>query len=161
VVIESARSFVDEENAVVLLKAPEGGTGAVDVTVVVRNSSGQEARQTFRVNVTPDAIDSPPFLADIPELRTRVDTPLSYQLQAIDVEDVASARYLGQADLAANGLPVPVQANPNLQYRVDFVSGLLTITPANGITGRHFLTVATAVSVTAVDYQVVAVTIEP
>jgi len=161
VTIESARSFVDQENAVVLLKAPEGVTGAADVTVIVRNESGQETRQTFRVNVTPDNIDSPPFLADIPELRTRVDTPLSYQLQAIDVEDSLSARYLGQADLASNGLPVPVQANPNLQYRVDFITGLLTITPTNGLTGRHFITVATAVSVTAVDYQVVPVVIEP
>ena len=161
VVIESARSFVDEENAVVLLKAPEGATGAADVTVVVRNESGQETRQTFRVNVTPDAIDSAPFLADIPELRTRVDTPVSYQLQAIDVEDSVSARYLDQTGLASNSLAVPVQANANLQYRVDFTTGLLTITPTSGLTGRQLLTVATGVSVTAVDYQVVVVVIEP
>jgi cyclophilin family peptidyl-prolyl cis-trans isomerase len=161
VTIESARSFVDEENAVVLLKAPEGATGAVDVTVVVRNASGQEARETFRVNVVPDTIDSAPFLADIPELRTRLNTPLSYQLQAIDVEDRSTARYLDQTGLAANGLSVPVQTDPNLQYRVDFTTGLLTITPTNGITGRQFLTVATGVSVNAVDYQVVPVIIEP
>ncbi len=86
VAIETARSFVDEENAVVMLKAPEGATGAADLTVVIRNAAGQETRQTVRVNVTPDSIDSAPFLADIPEQRTRVDTPLSYQLQAIDVE---------------------------------------------------------------------------
>jgi cyclophilin family peptidyl-prolyl cis-trans isomerase len=161
VVIESARSFVDEENAVVLLKAPEGATGAADVTVVVRDPSGQEARQTFRVNVTPDNIDSPPFLAGIPELRTRVDRPLSYQLQAIDVEDATSARFLDETGLAANGLAVPVQANPNLRYQVDFTTGLMTVTPTNGLTGRHFVTVATGVSVNAVDYQVVPIVIEP
>jgi len=161
VVIDSARSFVDEENAVVLLKAPEGATGAADVTVIIRNESGQEARQTFRVNVTPDTIDSAPFLADIPELATRVDTPLSYQLQAIDVEDSTSARYLDQTGLASNGLAVPVQASPNLQYRVDFTTGLLTITPTSGLTGRHLITVATGVSVNAVDYQVVTVVINP
>jgi cyclophilin family peptidyl-prolyl cis-trans isomerase len=160
VTIESARSFVDDENAVILLKAPEGATGAANVTVIVRNESGQEVRQTFRVNVSPDNIDSPPFLADIPELRTRVDTPLSYQLQAVDVEG-DPARFLDQNSLASHGLPVPVPANPRLRYSVDFNSGLLTITPTNGLTGRHFLSVATAVSVTAVDYQVVAVTIEP
>jgi cyclophilin family peptidyl-prolyl cis-trans isomerase len=160
VVIESARSFVDEENAVVLLKAPEGATGAADVTVVVRNASGQETRQTFRVNVTPDTIDSAPFLADIPELTTRVDTPLSYQLQAIDVEG-SPALFLDQTGLASNGLAVPVQANSNLQYRVDFNTGLLTITPTSGLTGRHFITVATGVSPLAVDYQVVPVVIEP
>ncbi len=160
VAIESARSFIDEENAVVRLKAPEGATGAVDVTVIVRNASGQEARQTFRVNVSPDTVDSPPFLADIPELRTRVDTPLSYQLQAFDVEDGTSARFLDQTGLATNGLAVPVQANANLQYRVDFTTGLVTITPTNGLTGRQLITVATGVSVNAIDYQVEAVTIE-
>ncbi len=161
VVIEQARSFIDEENAVVLLKAPEGTTGAADLTVVIRNAAGQETRQTVRVNVTPDNIDSAPFLADIPELRTRVDTPLSYQLQAIDAENDTSARFLDQSSLTSNGLPVPVQANPNLQYSVDFVSGLLTVTPTNGLTGRHLISVATGASPRAVDYQVVPVVIEP
>ncbi|HJS75525.1 MAG TPA: peptidylprolyl isomerase, partial [Vicinamibacteria bacterium] len=160
VVIEQARSFLDEENAVVLLKAPEGATGAADLTVVVRDAAGQETRQTVRVNVTPDNIDSAPFLADIPEQRTAVDTAISYQLQAIDVEGTP-ANFLDQTGLAQNGLAVPVQADANLQYRVDFNTGLLTITPTNGLSGRHFLTVATGVSVNAVDYQVVPVLIEP
>jgi cyclophilin family peptidyl-prolyl cis-trans isomerase len=160
VVMEQVRSFVDEENAVLLLKAPEGATGAVDVTLVVRNERRQEARRTFRVNVTPDTIDSPPFLVDIPEISTRVDTPLTYQLEAVDAEG-SPARFLDQNTLAANGLPVPVQAPRGLSYAVDFNTGLLTITPSNGLTGRHFITVATAVAVTAVDYQVVPVVIEP
>ncbi|MGH9335503.1 MAG: peptidylprolyl isomerase, partial [Vicinamibacteria bacterium] len=144
VTMESVRSFVDEENAVLLLKAPEGATGAADVTVIVRNDRGQEARHTFRVNVTPDTFDAPPFLADIPELLTRIDTPISYQLQAIDAEG-NPARYLDQSTLAGNGLRVPVQAPSDLQYSVDFDTGLLTITPRNGLSGRHFISVATAV----------------
>jgi cyclophilin family peptidyl-prolyl cis-trans isomerase len=160
VVMETVRSFVDGENAVLLLKAAEGATGAVDVTVTVANERGQEARQTFRVQVAADTIDSPPFLADIPELTTRVDTTLTYELQAIDVEGHA-ARYLDQTALSFNGLPVPVVAPGDLRYSVNFDTGLLTITPANGLTGRHFFTVATAVSPGAVDYQVVAIGIEP
>jgi cyclophilin family peptidyl-prolyl cis-trans isomerase len=160
VVMERVRSFLDQENGVLLLKAPEGATGAADVTVVVRNEREQEARRTFRVNVTPDTIDSPPFLADVPELVTRIDTPLSYQLEAIDVEG-NPARFLDQNTLAANGLSVPVTAPPGLSYSVDFNTGLLTITPTNGLAGRHFITVATAVATNAVDYQVVPVVIEP
>jgi cyclophilin family peptidyl-prolyl cis-trans isomerase len=160
VTIELARSFIDDENAVVMLKAPEGATGAADLTVVVRNAAGQETRQTVRVNVTPDNIDGAPFLADIPELQTRAGTPLSYQLQAIDVEGTP-AHFLDQTGLTSNGLPVPAQANTNLQYRVDFNTGLVTITPSNGLTGRQQITVATGVSVNAVDYQVVTVVIEP
>jgi len=156
VVMTSVRSFVDVENAVVLLKAPEGATGAADVTVTVRNERGQEAHQTFRVNVTPDTVDSPPFLADIPEITTSVDTPVTYQLQAIDVEG-NPAHFLDERTLAGNGLAVPLQADPNLQYSVDFDTGLLTVTPVNGLTGLHYLTVATAVTVDNVDYQVVSV----
>jgi cyclophilin family peptidyl-prolyl cis-trans isomerase len=160
VIMKSVRSFVDEENAVLMLKAPEGATGASDVTVTVRNERGQEAHRTFRVDVTPDTIDSPPFLADIPEIATKVDAPVSYQLRAIDVEG-NPAHFLDQSTLAANGLPVPLEADRDLHYRVDFDTGLLTVTPVNGLTGRHFLTVATAVTTDAVDYQIVSVVIEP
>jgi DNA-binding protein len=160
VVMEQARSFVDEENAVLLLKAPEGASGAVDVTVTVRNERGQEVRETFRVQVIPDVIDSPPFLADVPELVTKVDTQFTYQLQAIDVEG-NGARFLDQNGLSANGLSIPVVAHADLRYVVDFETGLLTVTPTNGLTGRHAISVATAISTSAVDYQVVPVIIEP
>jgi cyclophilin family peptidyl-prolyl cis-trans isomerase len=146
VVMDSVRSFLDEENAVVMLKAPEDTTGAVDVTVVARNELGQEARQTFRVEVTPDTVNGAPFLADIPELQTAVDTPITYQLVALDAEGDPS-HSLDQTALAGNGLPVPVRADPNMEYSVDFDTGLLSITPKNGISGRHFVTVATAVSI--------------
>jgi len=158
VVMESVRSFIDTENAVLMLKAPEGAMGAVDVTVTVRNEAGTESSQTFRVNVIPDAINSPPFLADIPVITTPVNTPITYQLVAIDVEGDA-ARFLDQNGMTANGLRVPVVANPNLQYIVDFDTGLMTITPTNGLTGRQLVSVATAVSASAVDYQVVPVVI--
>lgn len=160
VVIESAESFIDEQNGVLMLKAPEGTSGAVDVTVTARNASGQEASRTFRVNVTPDTVNSPPFLADIPEIVTRVDTPVTYQLEALDVEG-DTAKFLDQNSLSSNGLPVPVIAHPNLVHIVDFESGLLTINPTNGLTGSYPISVATAVSVNAVDYQVVTVVIEP
>jgi hypothetical protein len=54
-----------------------------------------------------------------------------------------------------------LQAPADLQYSVDFNSGLLTVTPTRGITGRHQISVATAVSVSAVDYQLITVVIEP
>ncbi len=158
VVMETVRSFKDDKNAVLMLKAPEGQTGAVDVTVTVRNEVGQEFFQTFRVNVTPDTVNSHPFLADIPTITTRVNTPATYQLEAIDVEGNPSF-FLDQNAMAANNLAVPVQAHADLNYSVDFNSGLLTITPTNGLTGNHAIAVATAASQNAIDYQVVDVTI--
>jgi len=82
------------------------------------------------------------------------------QLQAVDVEG-DPAFYLDEQTLANNGLPVPVVSSSNLDYRVDFQTGLLTITPRNGVTGVERITVATAVQAVAVDYQVLTVTIEP
>jgi len=158
VVMESVSTFVDTQNAVLMLKAPEGATGAVDVTVTVQNSAGASTSQTFRVNVTPDTIDSPPFLADIPDLTTPVDTQVTHQLVAIDAEGNA-ASYLDQTTMTSNGLPVPVQAPLSLQYSVDFNTGLMTILPASGLSGVVRVSVATAVSLNAVDYQVVTVII--
>ena len=156
VVMESVSTFVDTQNAVLMLKAPEAATGAVDVTVTVQNSSGASTSQTFRVNVTPDTIDSPPFLADIPELTTPIDTDVTYQLVAIDVEG-NPAFYLDQAAMTSNGLPVPVQAPLSMSYTVDFNTGLLTVFPTAGISGPQRISVATAVSLNSVDYQVVTV----
>lgn len=158
VVIESAETFIDEQNGVVMLKAPEGSTGAVDVTIIARNESGQESQQTFRVDVTPDTSNGQPFLSDVPILRTAVDTPLLYQLEAQDAEG-DPALYLDQNGMSANGLGVAVVADPNLIYVVDFETGQLSIGPTNGISGTYQLSVATAVSVLAVDYQVITVEI--
>ena len=158
VVMESVSTFVDTQNAVLMLKAPEGATGAVDVTVTVQNSSGTSTSQTFRVNVIPDTINSPPFLADIPEITTPIDTDVTYQLVAIDTEG-DPAFYLDQQSMSANGLPIPVSAPLSMQYTVDFDTGLLTVSPRNGISGVQRISVATAVSPNAVDYQVVRVVV--
>ncbi|GMR23620.1 MAG: hypothetical protein BMS9Abin37_2066 [Acidobacteriota bacterium] len=158
VVMESVSTFVDTQNAVLMLKAPEGATGAADVTVTVQNSSGASTSQTFRVNVTPDTIDSPPFLADFPDITTPVDTDVSYQLVAIDVEG-NPAFYLDQVTMASNGLSVPVSAPLSMQYTVDFNTGLMTVFPKSGLSGVFRFSVATAVSPNAVDYQVVRVVV--
>ena len=158
VVMESVSTFVDTQNAVLMLKAPEGATGAVDVTVTVQNSSGTSTSQTFRVNVTPDTINSPPFLADIPEITTPIDTDVTYQLVAIDTEG-DPAFYLDQQSMSANGLPIPVSAPLSMQYTVNSDTGLLTVSPRNGISGVQRISVATAVSLNAVDYQVVRVVV--
>ncbi len=160
VVMESVESFTDTQNAVLMLKAPEGATGAVDITVTVRNASGAETQQTFRVNVTPDLVNSPPFLEDIEPIATPVNTAVTYQLVARDTEG-DPALFLDENSMAANGLQVPVVANDNLQYVVDFNTGLMTVTPTNGLIGRHLISVATAANASAVDYQVVPVVIGP
>ncbi len=160
VVMASVEVFFDNENAVLMLAAPEGTTGTDVVTITVRNQSGQEVQQSFQVDVQPDFTNSAPFLADIPPLSTSVNTPITYQLQAIDVEG-DPAFFLDETTLAGNGLQVPVLAPADLVYSVEFETGVLTVTPTNGLVGEHFISVATAFSADAVDYQVVQVIIGP
>jgi hypothetical protein len=56
---------------------------------------------------------------------------------------------------------VPQFSDPDLDYRVDFNTGVVTVTPKNGLTGVTHVTVATAANPSAADYQVVPITIEP
>jgi VCBS repeat-containing protein len=86
VVMRDVQILVDRENAVLMLKAPEGASGQVDVTVTVREPSGRTHARTFRVTVAPDTFNGGPFLEDIPEIRTTVNTPVQFELRAIDVE---------------------------------------------------------------------------
>jgi len=161
VVMESVEIFVDNENAVLMLKAPENTSGNADITVTVTDDVGVQSQVTFHVTVQPDTINSAPFLADIPAITTDVDTQVIFQLESLDAEG-DSAFYLDEVALADNFLPVPVMSHDDLDYEVVFSgddAGRVTVTPKNGLTGTFFITVATAVSVNAVDYQVVPITI--
>jgi hypothetical protein len=90
----------------------------------------------------------------------KVDTPHSFTLEAIDVEG-HPARFLDQDTLAGNGLQVPVTAHPDLVYAVGFETGVVTLTPRNGLSGVQAFTVATGVLASAIDYQVVSIRLEP
>ncbi len=160
VVMESVRIFKDNQNAVLMLSAPEGTSGQATVTVTATSPDGAQMSRTFLVAVSPDTVDSDPFLADIPPVTTQVDTPVTLQLRAIDVEGDA-AFFLDEAGLDSNGLPVLASAHADLDYTVDFDTGSVTVTPRNGLQGVHSITVATARFITAVDSQVVPITIEP
>jgi cyclophilin family peptidyl-prolyl cis-trans isomerase len=87
VVMHDVQIIVDQENAVLMLKAPEGASGEADVTVTVRDPSGLTHSRTFRVTVEPDTFNGGPFLEDIAEVRTTVNTPVEFELRASDVEE--------------------------------------------------------------------------
>ncbi len=160
VVMQPVRIFKDNQNAVLMLAAAEGASGQATVTVTASSPDGAQISRTFLVTVSPDTVDSDPFLADIPPVSTKVDTPVTFQLSAIDVEGDA-AFFLDEAGLDSNGVPVPARAHADLVYTVDFDTGVVTVTPRNGLQGVHSITVATARFATALDYQVVPITIEP
>lgn len=160
VVIDSAEILFDHHNGVLMLKAPEGYTGCADITVAAIDLEGHRVEQTFNVMVEPDQTDSNPFLADIPPIQTIIDTPVSFQLTAIDVEaDIAC--FLDEETLDYYGLYVPVRAHPDLYYEVDFYTGDVMVMPTNGLVGTHPITVGTGLYEDAIDYQTVWITIVP
>ncbi|MHB0957288.1 MAG: Ig-like domain-containing protein [Pirellulaceae bacterium] len=84
--IESVTIFNDVENGLLVLKAAEGASGEADITVTVTDASGNQFVETFHVTVAPDPYDGGPYLADIPTVRTTMNSPATFVLSAIDVE---------------------------------------------------------------------------
>ena len=174
--ISSFEIFTDNQNGVLMLSAPEGTTGSATITVVVTDGNGGTATQTFNVNVTPDLEDNPPYLEDIDlgglnQLQTAVDTPTTLQLTAVDIEG-DSVLFLDEQGLLDRNQLVPQNAPADLDVSVDPTTGLVTITPMNGLRGQHSFTVAVAAADTnfmpgfgepapRVDYQVVDILIGP
>jgi len=158
VVIEQAHIFTDTQDAVLMIKAPEGASGTAGVIVTATDAAGESTQQEIIVHVSPDQVNSPPFLADIPPLSTPLNTPLTFQLEAIDVEG-DPAHFLDQDRLYYNNLDIYFVADVDLPYVVDFDTGEVTVSPKNGLSGEQYFLVATAVDPTYVDYQVVPITI--
>ena len=127
VVMQTVQVVADNENGVLMLKAAEGTTGTATVTVRVTDTGGNFSEQTFTVNVTPDTINSSPFLEEIPFIRTLRNTALQFQVQAIDVDANPSnvaAQFRSQASNASQ-----------LNISVGEFTGVTTITPVNSFVG--------------------------
>jgi len=161
IAMNSVEIFVDNENGVLMLKTPEGYSGTASVTVTVSDGLGGQLQQVIQVTVEADTVDGSPFLADIPEIRTAVDTETTFQLTAIDVEGDTNAVFVDDYTLSQNNLPIPLVSNPDLYYEVDFYTGSVLVSPSNGVTGIHPIAVGTAVYADTIDYQVVPVYVVP
>ncbi|MBI3462646.1 MAG: peptidylprolyl isomerase [Planctomycetes bacterium] len=93
VTLSSMTVFVDQENGVLRLSAPEGATGTATVTVTARDAAGDTTERSFLVTVGSDPRPASPYipyayLNPIPELVTQATTPLTFQLSARVVENL-------------------------------------------------------------------------
>ncbi|QDU55514.1 hypothetical protein [Aeoliella mucimassa] len=148
-IMNDVEIFTDNENAVVLLKAAEGVSGPVEITVTVTNSLGNSYEQKFTVDVEDDTYDTRPFLADIDPVSTTEGTAVSIQLEYFDAEDdpvVYQAYTVGDVDYT---------------YELSD-SGLLTVTPPDGFTGEMQIGVLVAreTPLNSSDYDSQVITIE-
>ena len=128
IVITSASIFSDDDNGVLFLKAPQGATGTVTVTVNVTDSDGNTAARTFTVNIAGEnesvyPNNSYPFLNAIPTASTTTGVPAVIQVSAQDVENsqrVFSAEKVGSV---------------NYTFQMNASTGQLTVTPPAGFIG--------------------------
>ncbi len=131
VVISSVDVITDTENGVLMLSAPEGTLAEGDVTITVSDGNGGTAQQTFHVTILPDinSNNSYSFLEQIDPIEMTVDTPLEFQLPAIDPEG-DPIFYSGDE-----------AQNDDLLVSVNEETGLVTIVPQSGLIGVHEITV--------------------
>ncbi len=123
VVMENVEIFNDTENATLLLKAAEGASGPVEVTVTVTNQAGRTFERTFTVQVANDTVNGRPYLGDIAPVTIEAGTSAEIQLTSTDVE----------LD------PVVYEAIRTgiVNYTFDLTDeGFLTVTPPVGFTGE-------------------------
>jgi len=183
VVMESVEIFFDQENAVLMLKPAPGFVGEANITVTVTDTQGGSPTPlVFHVTVLAEPSHGDftydPFLDDVPEVRTAVDTPVSVQLTATAVEE-DPYYFLTETwlELGAPYYYVPFPAHADLNYDVGSnpegisESGQLNVYPSNGLVGTHAVTVAMAsfspdlngyqVVRERTDYQVIPIYIAP
>ncbi len=157
IVISSAEIFTDDSNGILMLSAPEDTTTSAQINVTATNTSGDQKTQSFIVDVTPDTHNAAPFLADIEAFSVPAGGTASFQLGVLDAE-ADPAFYFDQNMLNSNGMAVPTIAPDGIEYAVDFNSGEIILQADETLQGTYDgVSVATAVALGAVDYQVVPV----
>ncbi len=121
--ISSVSIFDDTENGMLMLKAAPGATGTSDITVTVTDQDGHQYSETFQVTVQADTYNGGPYLEDIPAVQTTMDSAVTFQLSAIDVEGDA----VTYGAVKTGSVDYTVSANSQ--------TGEVTVTPPTGFAG--------------------------
>jgi cyclophilin family peptidyl-prolyl cis-trans isomerase len=152
VTMTSVTLFTDTQNKVLTLRTGAGATASETATITVDVSDGQggTVQQTFEVTTATDPHDAAPFLPPIPIIQTTANTPVQVTIPWID----------------ADGGEVPIfsivpSSNPNLGLAIDSATGVLTVTPASGLTGVHSVIVRVRNASSDFDQQAVPILIAP
>ena len=135
VTITSASIINDTNDLALEVSAALGTTTMGTVTVTASDGFGGTDQQSFNVSVSPDPNDPGPFLQAITPPTTTVNTPVSFQLPAFDLEGDPLI-YYNQTGLQSSFNLSPTQPiNANLQVNVNSSTGAVTVTPTNGLVG--------------------------
>lgn len=141
----------DIQNGAFTLKTLDNSfTGMVNVNVTVSDGTSQVTK-TIAVNVVADTTENQPFLQPINPITTMVNTPVTVTIPFTDVDGGSAAIF--EID---NEPP-----NPNLGLSIDPATGVLTVTPQNGLVGVHHVLVGVRNATSGFDVQDVPIYISP
>ena len=126
VTIASAELFTDYEDGMLVLHAPDGFTGDVDVTITVDDGNGGTAEQTFTVTVEADTEASNPYFDEIPPIEVTAGSSATVTLPVLDVD---GGGYVFDAQVWPE--------NEDITLTLDETTGELTVEVAEGVRGIH------------------------
>lgn len=135
--IESVTIEQGEDNAVLMLAAPPGTGGTVEVEVTASDGHGGTARQTFQVTVVEDSQNTYPWLTyiDPQPIRTTAGEPAAFFVEGWDRE--GDPMFYGAWNRSDWG-PFPGE---DLQIEIDPATGAGTVVGKEGVVGVHGLLV--------------------
>ncbi len=129
VVISKAEIVQDTTDAVLLVEAPVG-VSTSDLTITARASDGESSQQTVPVSVFQDTVNDPPILGPITDLTTRVNTPVTFNITATDLENdsidssVVAATNADKVTITTNGAQVTITPKTGFMGTVQLIAGV-------------------------------------
>lgn len=136
ITMNNVEIFDDTENAVLFLKASDGATGDVTVTVTVTDEQGNSFDQQFTVTLVDDTINGRPFIDNITAPTTAAaGSTIEIQLDALDVEN--DTIFYRVETPSGNAVPYNASVDEN---------GLVTINLTDNTTGELQIDVMVAAS---------------
>ena len=124
--------FIDSQNGVLQVTAPSNFTGSSVITASATDGSGSPSTQIFTTSVVANTATDRPFLGPINNQTTNENTPLTFDVQGIDLENnpltFVVKDQTGFDSTALTADPNSVGSDPQN------VTAGITVTPASGST---------------------------
>lgn len=126
--VNSATVFNDTQRAVLRLSAAPNASGLSTINVRATNANGQSTEREFLARIISDTFNDRAFLGPISNLQTAPNTPITIDLNGVDLE--------GDSLTFVIRSPDNFQDSPqNVAVNIDQATKKATLTPANGFTG--------------------------
>lgn len=129
VIINSATVITDNHNAVLRISGADDFLDTATITVTAANPNGQTDQVEFNVRGQTDEKNDRPFLGPISNLNTRPGVPVSFTVNATDID--GDELTISVSDPASAWGAEP----DNVSVSIDQKTGKVTLTPKAGFVG--------------------------